>query len=148
MNELSTGVRTVIARMETNPEEFFGEAHKWRFIFKETFREVMTEPEKAALHAALKEVRRKEFDALAVKTLLEDEMRERVMEGARGQMYIGQNLALSTGNYSPAMTLDSSGTLSIGKQNPQASLMVEKESLTAEDIRFLKEAASSTSKFK
>ncbi len=111
MNELSTGVRTVIARMETNPEEFFGEAHKWRFIFKETFREVMTEPEKAALHAALKEVRRKEFDALAVKTLLEDEMRERVMEGARGQAYTGQNLALgsatvtstlglSTGNFS------------------------------------------------
>lgn len=111
MNELSTGVRTVIARMETNPEEFFGEAPKWRFIFRENFREVMTEPEKAALHAALKEVRRKEFDALAVKTLLEDEMRERIVEGARGQAYTGQNLALgsatvtstlglSTGNFS------------------------------------------------
>jgi hypothetical protein len=104
MNDISTGVRTVVARMGTNPEEFFGEASKWRFIFRDTFREVMTEPEKAALHAALKEVRRKEFDALAVKTLLEDEMRERVMEGAKVQAYTGQNLALSslgasTGNF-------------------------------------------------
>lgn len=37
MNELSTGVRTVIARMETNPEEFFGDAPKWRFISKRPF---------------------------------------------------------------------------------------------------------------
>ena len=54
MSELSTGVKTLVARMETHPEEFFGEATKWRFMFKETFRDVMTEPEKGALHAALR----------------------------------------------------------------------------------------------
>ena len=71
MAELSTGVRTLLARMESNPEEFYGDADKWRFIFAPNFREVMTEPEKGALHEALAEVRRKEFD-------------ERVIQNARG----------------------------------------------------------------
>jgi hypothetical protein len=60
--------------MESNPEEFFGEATKWRFMFAANFREVLTEPEKGALHEALKEVRRKEFDTLVVKELLKEEM--------------------------------------------------------------------------
>lgn len=83
MAELSSGVQTLIARMESNPEEFYGEAHKWRFIFKENFREVMTEPEKGALHEALKGVRRKEFDVLVVKVLLEDEMKEQLISAGQ-----------------------------------------------------------------
>lgn len=108
MNDLSTGVQTLVARMATNPEEFFGDALKWRFMFKENFRDVMTEPEKAALHAALKEVRRKEFDALVVQTLLNDEAKERAYAQAQAQAYTGQNLALSgslansTGNFGAA----------------------------------------------
>lgn len=81
MAELSSGVQTLIARMESNPEEFYGEAHKWRFIFRENFREVLTEPEKGAIHEALKGVRRKEFDVLVVKVLLEDEMKEQLVKG-------------------------------------------------------------------
>ena len=114
MSEMSTGVQTLIARMATNPEEFFGETHKWRFMFKDTFRDVMTELEKGALHAALKEVRRKEFDALVVQTLLNDEAKERAY--AQAQAYTGQNLAMtrslgnSTGTTAPnTMTLTSDG---------------------------------------
>lgn len=81
MAELSSGVKTLVARMATNPEEFYGEAHKWRFVFRENFREVLTEPEKGAIHEALKEVRRKEFDVLVVKVLLEDEMKEQLIKG-------------------------------------------------------------------
>ena len=81
MAELSSGVKTLIARMESNPEEFYGEAQKWRFIFRENFREVLTEPEKGALHEALKGVRRKEFDVLVVKVLLEDDMKEQLIKG-------------------------------------------------------------------
>lgn len=81
-NELGTGVRTVIARMETNPEEFFDDAGRWRFIFKENFREVMTEMEKGALHQALREVRRKEFEACVLKTLiLKDDGEQTVAQG-------------------------------------------------------------------
>ncbi len=109
MSELSTGVKTLVARMATNPEEFFGDALKWRFMFKENFREVMTESEKATLHTALKEVRRKEFDALVVQTLLNDEVKERAY--AQAQAYTGQNLALtqslgaSTGTFANTLTL-------------------------------------------
>ena len=70
---ISDGVRTVIARMESHPEEFFGETPRWRFIFRDTFREVMTETEKGMIHAALQEVRRKEFNYTVLKTLLDDE---------------------------------------------------------------------------
>ena len=101
MSELSSGVQTLVARMATNPEEFFGEAHKWRFMFKDTFRDVMTEPEKGALHAALREVRRKEFDALAVKTLLQDEVNQAALMGQHQLAYTGQNLAISTGTTAP-----------------------------------------------
>lgn len=94
MAELSSGVKTLIARMESNPEEFYGEASKWRFIFRENFREVLTEPEKGALHEALKGVRRKEFDVLVVKVLLEDDMKEQLIKGqgqfgALGQITAG-----------------------------------------------------------
>jgi hypothetical protein len=74
MATYSSGINAILARMETNPAEFFGDAPKWRFIFKENFREVLTEPEKGALHEKLKEVRRQEFDHIVMRTLLDDQM--------------------------------------------------------------------------
>jgi len=76
MSELSTGVRALLGRMESNPEEFYGDASKWGFMFAPNFRDVMTEPEKGALHEALKEVRRKEFDELVVRRMLRDSEEE------------------------------------------------------------------------
>ena len=93
MSNFSTGVETVIKRMETNPEEFFNDADKWRFIFKEKFREVLTEREKSAIHEALTAVRRKEFDYCAMQTLLNTEMQEQ-MRGAIGGAYAN---AVTTG---------------------------------------------------
>lgn len=80
MAELSVGVRTLLARMESNPDEFYGDADKWRFIFAPNFREVMTEPEKGALHEALAEVRRKEFDERVMRRLLQDDMEEQARD--------------------------------------------------------------------
>jgi hypothetical protein len=74
MANYSSGIAAVLARMDTNPAEFFGDAPKWGFIFKERFREVLTEPEKGALHEKLKEVRRQEFDHQVMRTMLDDEM--------------------------------------------------------------------------
>jgi len=78
MTELSAGVRALVGRMESNPEEFFDDAQKWRFMFGDKFREVMTEPEKGALHEGLKQVRRKEFDQKVMRELLKDEMEEKL----------------------------------------------------------------------
>lgn len=84
--ELGPGVATLIARMKTHPEEFFGEAVRWRFMFKENFREVLTEVEKGMLHEALRAVRRQELDALVMRTLLrtdEEDESKQAMEGMR-----------------------------------------------------------------
>ena len=81
MTELSAGVRALVGRMESNPEEFYEDTHKWRFIYGDRFREVMTEPEKGALHEGLKQVRRKEFDQKVMRELLKDEMEEQIKGG-------------------------------------------------------------------
>ena len=76
MSEVNEGVGIILARMETNPEEFF-EAHrdnnKWRWIFSENLREVMTEPEKAAIYEGMKRVRRLEITHKAIATVMPKE---------------------------------------------------------------------------
>jgi len=92
MSNFSTGVETVIKRMETNPEEFFNDADKWRFIFKEKFREVLTEREKSAIHEALTAVRRKEFDYCAMQTILNNEMQEQMKGYTQGVITAGSGV--------------------------------------------------------
>ena len=99
MTELSAGVRALIGRMESNPEEFFDDAHKWRFMFGEKFREVMTEPEKGALHEALKQVRRKEFDQKVMRELLKDEMEEQIKGGYYTTQQIGNGMPVGNGGF-------------------------------------------------
>ena len=83
--DLNDGVQIILARMKTNPQEFFDEGGRWRWIFKDTLREVLTEIEKAALYEGLKQVRRAEITAKAAATVLRaDEMDAREeKEGAR-----------------------------------------------------------------
>lgn len=79
MNEeqvFTTGVDALIDRMKTHPEEFFGDSGRWRFMYKEHFRDVMSETEKGRLHEALKAVRRMEFDSMVVKELMKEEVQE------------------------------------------------------------------------
>jgi hypothetical protein len=85
--------------MESNPEEFYGDASKWGFMFAPNFRDVMTEPEKGALHEALKGVRRKEFDELVMRRILRDTEEETVKQvRTSGAMSRGQvTTAIGTG---------------------------------------------------
>lgn len=73
MSEVNEGVQIILNRMESNPEEFFGDQAKWRWIFSENLREVMTEPERAAIFEAMKKVRRLEITAKAVATVMPSE---------------------------------------------------------------------------
>lgn len=68
--DLNNGVQIILNRMKTNPEEFFDDGGRWRWIFNENLRDVMTEIEKAALFEALKTVRRAELTAKAAATIL------------------------------------------------------------------------------
>lgn len=82
MTELSDGVKILLERMKTNPEDFYGDSLHWRFMFAEKFRDVLTEPEKGMIHEALKNLRRVEFNGLVVATILRDE-EERAAEEKR-----------------------------------------------------------------
>ena len=104
MTELSAGVRALVGRMESNPSEFYGSADKWHFMFAANFREVLTEPEKGALHEALKEVRRKEFDEKVMRELLKDNMEEQIKEGYYTTAQIGRG---GIGISGSSMTADS-----------------------------------------
>lgn len=72
MSDISGAVQALVNRMKENPDEFFDpkEKDRWAFIYKEQFREVLTEPEKAAIHTALRDVRRKEFETKILKEIL------------------------------------------------------------------------------
>jgi hypothetical protein len=139
MAELSAGVRALVGRMESNPSEFYGEAEKWRFMFSANFREVLTEPEKGALHEALKEVRRKEFDEKVMRELLKDNMENQIKEGYYTSPQIGSggfNQAIIKGE---GMSVGYGGT---------TSLQIGEQKLSESDIKRIKEATTSPSLFK
>jgi hypothetical protein len=73
-------VGIILARMESNPEEFFGMGesnnNKWRWIFAESLREVMSEPEKAAIFEGMRKVRRLEITHKAIATVMPEEEEE------------------------------------------------------------------------
>lgn len=160
MAELSAGVRALVGRMESNPNEFYGDADKWRFMFSANFRDVLTEPEKGALHEALKEVRRKEFDEKVMRELLKDQMESQLkgdttpyfttaqIGGGFGQATIkaegtsvGYDDKVDSLRY---VTKDRYNTLS----NPHTSLVLGKETLSEQDIKRFKETTTSPSLFK
>lgn len=107
MSEVNEGVQIILNRMETNPEEFFGDGQRWNWIFKETMREVMTEQEKAAIHAGMMKVRRLEITAKAAATVLRaNEVQETTMTdpwaGAQPKMEGSSvRLSQSTGTLAP-----------------------------------------------
>ena len=73
MAEFSTGVTTLLARMDTNPSEFFDGAYKWSFLNADWVKTILTEAEEAALNNKLTEVRRIAFDRMVMQTLLDSE---------------------------------------------------------------------------
>lgn len=115
---LSSGVETLIKRMQTNPEEFFGDAKRWSFMFREHFRDVMTEAEKGAIHQGMKEVRRIEFDVLVVKELLRDEQEQ----AAESTQAYGQVVNTGAG-------LIKGGPLPTGASGPYRNTCINKNAL-------------------
>ena len=80
-----SGVDALIDRMELYPEEFFEGGEKrgrWAFMYKDYFRDAMTEAEKGRIHEAVRKMRRLEFDATVLKELMKDEAKESEVEGA------------------------------------------------------------------
>ncbi len=144
MAELSAGVRALVGRMESNPNEFYGEADKWRFMFSANFRDVLTEPEKGALHEALKEVRRKEFDEKVMRELLKDQMENQL----KGDSPYFTTAMVGGGGTGFGMAQIKAEGATVGYDNPTTSLVLGKETLSEQDIKRIKEATTSPSFFK
>ena len=73
---MNSGVEIVLARMGTHPEEFYGDCDKWKFIYKEYFRDAMSEEEKGAIFDRIKEIRKEEFTQAVMKTMTADKQEE------------------------------------------------------------------------
>ncbi len=120
--EKFSGVDTLLERMKTHPEEFFegtgGLKHgRWAFIYKDYFRDCLTESEKGRIHEALRVVRRLEFDALVVRELMREDIKEQEM-AAKMSMASGNYIAggaISSGSiFGSTVTLTDSGNIGIG----------------------------------
>jgi len=146
MAELSAGVRALVGRMESNPSEFYGEAEKWRFMFSTNFREVLTEPEKGAMHEALKEVRRKEFDEKVMRELLKDNMENQIKEG----YYTSPQISGGGTGFGQARIKTEGTTVGYdyARNTSATSLQLGKQTLSEEDIKRMKEVSTSPSFFK
>lgn len=98
--EKFSGVDTLLSRMKTHPEEFFEAGEKrgrWAFIYRDYFKDCLTESEKGRIHEALRVVRRWEFDALVVKELMREE-REEQEKMVSGNYIAGSALSGATPN--------------------------------------------------
>ena len=110
--DLNNGVQIILNRMKTNPEELFDDGGRWRWIFKDTLREVMTEIEKAAIFEGLKEVRRLEITSRAAATVLRagDDEKE---QAEKNQLYTSTP-GLTTSSFGNAITKASGGLIKQG----------------------------------
>lgn len=108
MAEFSTGVTTLLARMDTNPSEFFDGAYKWSFLNADWVNKALTEAEQIAIDNKLTEVRRVAFDQMVMQTLLDGE--------AEGDSRLGRATTLknkaNTITSNPQMALQGSSLMS------------------------------------
>ena len=119
MTEMCSGVRTLISRMETNPDEFFRGEMKWQFMYEARFREVLTDAERDALQEALRVVHRHEFDSIVMEELLRDK----------------EDFRYSSGGYTIGSTLNVTTT--------KPNLQIGSQTLSEEDIKNFKASALS-----
>lgn len=68
---MNNGIKLILARMETNPEEFV-DKHKWRHLVENDW-PMFTEEEQKAYSTKLREILIDRFSEEVLKTLMEDE---------------------------------------------------------------------------
>jgi len=117
MSEVNEGVGIILARMESHPEEFFGLGEtnsKWRWIFSENLREVMTEPEKAALHSGMTKVRRLEITHKAIATIMPAEEEDPYEK--EEYRFKGKGLTATTADLKPSKMVVSAAQMEMMKR--------------------------------
>ena len=87
-------IDVVMERMTTHPEEFFAESDKWKFLYKDYFRDVMTESEKGMIFERIKKIRREELSQKILQTLVPPEETELYDHNRQGT-YVGDGTYVS-----------------------------------------------------
>ena len=82
-------VGIVLARMDSHPEEFFFNCDKWKFIYKDYFRDAMSETEKGMIFDRIKKIRMSEFSGMVLTTLVEEKNEEDEYEHERNNPAFG-----------------------------------------------------------
>jgi hypothetical protein len=63
-------VARLVGTVDTHPEEFYANNDTWKFIYKEYFRDSMSETEKGMVFDKIKKIRRQEFTGAVLEALL------------------------------------------------------------------------------
>jgi hypothetical protein len=74
---MESGIKILLERIKTNPEEFLGGAkyHKWSLII-DRYKDFFTEEESKALQDALRDIVMPQFNKEVLKTLMAEEAEE------------------------------------------------------------------------
>ena len=125
--DMNEGIRLLLERMKTNPEEFDIEdgglysSNKWGKLVHDALRdEVFSEGERSAVREAFCQVRRNNFTSDVLRTLTAT----------------AEDFSSRTITYKPAMTLSSSGSLGIGTVTP--SFQLGSTTLSEDDLKQIK----------
>jgi hypothetical protein len=68
---MNDGVKILLERMKTHPEEFVGRPRRWEYILEE-YDNVLAEDEAKAIKEGLKELRRSEFTCVVMQEILRE----------------------------------------------------------------------------
>lgn len=152
---MNKGIEILLARMESNPDEFMGVNNKWVNLI-ESHEDYMTDEDRKALFAKLHELRMGKFTEHVMKKLLE-EQDDRKAEidmyaqqvRAKMQQYAQQNAAAQQQYYNNAQagSLTGLGSYTVPSASPYAiqdsnqvtsEIRVGKQTLTEKTLKKLK----------
>jgi hypothetical protein len=68
---MNDGVKILLERMQTNPEEFHGEHNRWSDVLNK-FEKFFNASERALVNGALTNIRRDEFTSIVMQELLHE----------------------------------------------------------------------------
>ena len=133
--DMNEGIRLLLERMKTNPEEFEIEdgalysSSKWGKLVHDALRdEVFSEGERSAVREAFCQVRRNNFTSDVLRALTTT----------------AEDFSSRTITYKPAMTLSSSGSLGLGIGTVTPSLQLGSTTLNEADLKRIKSAIGGT----
>lgn len=115
MSEINEGVRILVERMKTNPEEFFGGAilGKWHHVLATaSAAKWLTKEEHDMIDAGLNEVYRSEFTAMVLTTLTENPMEQAMQANERKRVTVKSLGTLTNASITGGTIL--SGTAGLG----------------------------------